>query len=99
MAGLNAFHICGIVLATWAVVLTVIGMARPDFPKTQGAARGVMGLSIVLVALAIGTGIFTSAVEDAEHEEEAGAAVHEEAGATEAADEEAAAPEEPAQTP
>jgi hypothetical protein len=77
MSGLNAFHICGIILATWAVVVTVIGMVRPDFPKTQGATRAVMGISVVLVALAVGTGIFTSAVEDAEHEEEAGAAVEE----------------------
>jgi hypothetical protein len=52
-------------------------MVRPDFPKTQGATRAVMGISIVLVAAAIGSGIFTSAVEDAEHEEEAGAAVEE----------------------
>ncbi len=75
MAGLNAFHICGILLASWAVIVTVIGMVRPDFPKTEGATRGVMAISIVLVAMAIGSGIFTSAVEDAEHEEEAGAAV------------------------
>jgi hypothetical protein len=79
MSGLNAFHICGVLLAVWAVVLTVLGMVRADFPKTQGSTRAVMGISIVLVAMAIGTGIFTSAVEDAEHEEEAGAALQEHA--------------------
>lgn len=77
MSGLNAFHICGLLLAVWAVVLTVLGMVRADFPKTQGATRAVMGISLVLVAAAVGSGIFTSAVEDAEHEEEAGAAVEE----------------------
>ena len=75
MSGLNAFHICGVILAVWAVVLTVIGMVRADFPKTKGATRAVMGISIVLMAAAVGSGIFTSAVEDAEQEEEASAAV------------------------
>jgi hypothetical protein len=29
MEGLNAFHILGGILASWAVILTVLGMARP----------------------------------------------------------------------
>ncbi|MEA2348925.1 MAG: hypothetical protein QOG62_2712 [Thermoleophilaceae bacterium] len=85
---MNAFHICGVVLACWAIIVTVLGMTRPDFPKTPGAFRGVVAISITLVALAIGSGIFTAAVEDAEHEEEA---------AQHAAETQPAAP--PAQTP
>lgn len=67
---MNAFHVCGIVLAVWAVVLTAIGLSRPEFPRTAAAARGVMAISLLLVALAISSGIVTSAVEDAEHQEE-----------------------------
>jgi hypothetical protein len=68
---MNAFHVCGVILGLWAVAITVIGMRSPDFPKTQNGFRAVIGISIALVALAAGSGIFTSAVEDAEHEEEA----------------------------
>jgi hypothetical protein len=66
----NAFHIAGIVLAGWAVVLTAVGLSRPDFPRSTAAARGVMAISLLLVALAVGAGVVTSAVEDAEHQEE-----------------------------
>ena len=68
---MNAFHVCGVILGLWAIAVTVIGMRSPDFPKTRQGFRAVIGISVVLVALAAGTAIFTSAVEDAEHEEEA----------------------------
>jgi hypothetical protein len=43
------FFVAGILLAVFAVVISVIGFTRPSFPGTDGAARGVMGLSAVLV--------------------------------------------------
>jgi hypothetical protein len=66
----NAFHICGGLLAIWAVLLSAMGIVRHDFPGTRAAARAVMGFSVLLVALTIGAGIFTASVEDAEQEEE-----------------------------
>jgi hypothetical protein len=59
----NAFHVCGSLLALWAVVLTVLGVSREDFPATDGAMRAVCAISAVLVALAIGTAIYTGATE------------------------------------
>jgi hypothetical protein len=54
-----AFYIAGLVLAGWAVVLTAIGMTRPSFPGSDGAARGVMAISAVLVVAACAAAIAT----------------------------------------
>jgi hypothetical protein len=62
----NAFHVCGIILAVWALVLTFIGVTRENFPATDRAARAVGAISIVLTIAAIGSGIYTAATE--EHE-------------------------------
>ena len=43
------FFIAGAVLVTFAVVVSVFGIKRPDFPTTQRAARGVMTAGTVLV--------------------------------------------------
>lgn len=54
------FYILGGVLVVWAVVLAGLGLSRPAFPGSAGAARGVMGLTVVLVVLAIGAAVVTS---------------------------------------
>ena len=54
------FYIAGGLLAGWAVVLSALGLSRPDFPTGGGAARGVMGLSAVLVVLAMVTVVITA---------------------------------------
>ncbi len=54
-----AFYIGGGVLAVWAVVLSVIGLSRPGFPGSKGAARGVYAISGLLVAFAAVTSILT----------------------------------------
>jgi hypothetical protein len=68
----NAFHVCGIILALWALLVTFIGVTRESFPATDGAARAVAAISIVLTIAAIGSGIYTAATEEHEggHEEE-----------------------------
>jgi hypothetical protein len=53
------FYIGGGVFAAWAVVLAAIGLTRPSFPFSDGGARGVMVISLVLAAVAIGTAIGT----------------------------------------
>lgn len=53
------FYIAGLALAGWAVVLSAIGLTRPSFPGSDGAARGVMAISTVLVILAVTAAVVT----------------------------------------
>ena len=53
------FYFGGGVLAAWAVVLAMLGLTRPSFPYSARGARGVMLISLVLAAVAIGTAIGT----------------------------------------
>jgi hypothetical protein len=73
----NAFHVCGAILAAWAVVVSILGITRENFPGTAGAARLIGSISVILVAAAIGTAIYTSATE----EHEGGEEEHDEAAA------------------
>ena len=54
------FYILGGLLAVWAVVLSGIGFSRPAFPGNVAGQRAVIGISFVLVVLAIGAAILTS---------------------------------------
>lgn len=73
---MNAFHVCGIIFAAWALLVSFLGITRENFPGSTGAARLVGAISIILAAAAIGTGIYTSATEEEEGEGgEAAAAV------------------------
>ena len=72
---MNAFHVCGGILAAWAVIVSIVGITREDFPSSDGAARLVSAVSVVLVAAAIGTALYTAATEEHEGDE----AGHEEA--------------------
>jgi hypothetical protein len=54
------FYIGGGILALWAVVLGAFGLRGDDFPNGNGAARGVMGISVLLMAVAIATALITS---------------------------------------
>jgi hypothetical protein len=60
----EGFYIAGGVLVAWAVILTIIGVTRENFPSTPGATRLVGAISIVLVATAIGLAIYLSATEE-----------------------------------
>jgi hypothetical protein len=55
-----AFDICGGLLAIWAVVVTGLGMSNGDFPATAVAKRGVMAVSVVLVAAAMAAAVITA---------------------------------------
>jgi dCTP deaminase len=54
------FYIAGALVACWAVVLAAIGLSRPSFPGTVAAERGVMLISVVLVAAAMTTAVVTA---------------------------------------
>ncbi len=53
------FYFAGGALAIYAVVLAAIGINRPAFPGGAGGARAVMGLSFVIVLLAIAMAVVT----------------------------------------
>jgi hypothetical protein len=54
------FFIAGSVLALWAIAISVFGFTRPDFPSNNGAARGVMALSAVLVLAATSMAVYVA---------------------------------------
>ena len=55
------FFIAGAVLVAFAIAISVFGFKRPDFPGNAGAARGVMALSVVLVAATLFSAVYVSA--------------------------------------
>jgi hypothetical protein len=54
------FFIAGGLLASFAVLISVFGFKRPDFPPSDAAARGVMAVSAVLVAGAMAMIIYVN---------------------------------------
>ena len=54
------FFIIGGALAVYAVILATIGIQRPDFPSNMRGQRGVIGLTAVIVVVAVATAILTS---------------------------------------
>lgn len=55
------YFIAGGLFALWAIVVSFIGLRRPDFPKTKAAGRATMGVSLVLAASTLGLLIAVSA--------------------------------------
>jgi glucan phosphoethanolaminetransferase (alkaline phosphatase superfamily) len=54
------WFIAGGVLAAWAVVLSAIGLTRPDFPSNDGGTRLVILVSVVLVVAAMTSAVASS---------------------------------------
>jgi len=63
VAGLNAFHIVGALLAIWALTLAMLGLRREDFPRTGREALLVGATSVLLAAGAISSAIIVGALE------------------------------------
>ncbi len=70
----NAFHVLGGLLAVWALVVSYLGITREGFPGSRSQERIVAAISILLVAGAIGSAIYTGATEEEEEEHEGEAA-------------------------
>jgi plastocyanin len=64
---ITAFHVVGVLLALWALVVSGLGVTRPDFPGKGAGQKVVMAISAVLVAGAIGTAIGTAKDAPKEH--------------------------------
>ena len=55
------FYIAGGATALWAVLVSLIGIRRnADWPSSDGTARGIMGISLVLVVAAMATAVITA---------------------------------------
>jgi hypothetical protein len=54
------FFIAGGAFAAWAIVLFVVGMRSESFPEGQAAQRGVIAVSVLLMAAAMGTAVITA---------------------------------------
>ena len=61
---MNAYHVCGVVFAIWAVLVSFVGITREDFPATKGAARLVGMVSVLLALATIGSAIYIGATEE-----------------------------------
>ena len=69
------FYIAGAVFAAWAVLLSFLGLSRASFPGGRRGQGAVVGISVLLAAVAIGTAISTASTEKPENKKvvEAGA--------------------------
>ncbi len=71
---MNSFYVCGGLFAAWALLVTFLGVTREDFPPTDGAAKVVGAISVLLAIAAIASGVYTAATEEEGDEEEQEAA-------------------------
>jgi plastocyanin len=67
------FYVAGAVLAVWAVVVSVAGLRRAEFPGSSPFARGLMLFSGALVVITLAMTILTSEKEEGEAHGGAGA--------------------------
>jgi hypothetical protein len=56
----TAFYIFGGALAGWAVLLGLIGIAKPDLPAKAATQAAIMFLTVALVAGAMTTAVVTA---------------------------------------
>jgi hypothetical protein len=54
------FFIAGGAFATFAVLISIVGIKKPDFPADAGAARGVMALGVLLMLGAMSAIVYVS---------------------------------------
>jgi hypothetical protein len=56
----TAFYVSGIALTVFAVIVSALGIrAHGHWPSSRGAARAVMGLAALLVALTMASAVIT----------------------------------------
>jgi hypothetical protein len=55
----TAFYVGGAILASWAVVLSFIGLRNPKLPENSSQARLIMVISATLVLVAMATAVLT----------------------------------------
>jgi hypothetical protein len=68
---MEVFYVVGSVLAGWALLVSLLGVVREDFPASALGERLVASISILLVAGAIGAAVI-GAMNEEESEETGG---------------------------
>ncbi len=53
------FYVLGGLAAAWAVTLFAVGMRSATFPSSDGAMRGVIAISVLVVAGAMAGAVIT----------------------------------------
>ena len=53
------FYVIGGIAAAYGVGIAALGITKPDFPGSPGAARGVFALSALVVAAAMASSVVT----------------------------------------
>ena len=61
---MSSFEVVGPILVLWALVVAFLGITRENFPASKTAERLVGAISVILVAGAIGTAVYSAAHED-----------------------------------
>ena len=56
----TAFYIAGGALASWALIVSFLGITRATFPGGPGGRAGVITISLVLVVAAMATAVITA---------------------------------------
>jgi len=64
----TAWYVCGGLFATWAVVVSLLGISHEGFPGSEGRFRAVAAISVLLAIAAIGSAIYSGATEEDEDE-------------------------------
>ena len=54
------FFIAGGMFALFAIIISVFGFKRPDFPSSAGQARGVMSAGVVLMLAAVSSAVYVA---------------------------------------
>jgi hypothetical protein len=54
------FYVMGGLAAAWAILLFAVGMRSSTFPSSDGAMRGVITVSVLLVAGAMASAVITA---------------------------------------
>lgn len=54
------FFIAGAILAGFAVLISIVGFTRPQFPSKASEARAVMAVTVVLVVAAMFTSVYVA---------------------------------------
>lgn len=60
---MDAFYVLGSVLAGWALILAALGIVSDSFPSSANVERLVAGVTVLLVAGAIGGAIYQASQE------------------------------------
>src|SRR4051812_28660870 len=69
------YYVLGSILVVWALVLSALGITRPDFPPSGAAGRALVGVTVAIVLGALVALLATTHVEHPREDAAAEAAV------------------------